>query len=130
MARLIRYLGVGALNTLLCLALIMGLRQGLGWPDAWASLLGYGVGVLLSFVVNRRWTFRCTGRGLDRLPRFVVVLAAAWLCNLAVVLTLLQAGWPPAWAHASGAPVYTLVSYLGCAWFVFRRAQAPRAAGS
>lgn len=120
MSRFGRYLVVGLLNTVWCLMLILFARAALHLPDVLASLLGYAVGVAVSFIFNRRWTFQWQGRGAAGLPRFLAALGAAWLCNMAVVWALLHAGLAPAWAHAAGVPVYTAVSFVLCARFVFR----------
>jgi putative flippase GtrA len=54
--RFARFLTVGAVNTLLTVA-IFNVLVFLSFPAPAANAAGYAVGVVNSFVLNRRWTF-------------------------------------------------------------------------
>jgi putative flippase GtrA len=122
---LARYLAVGATNTAIGLGCIYAGQVAFGLGDVASNLFGYGIAVLFSFAANRSWTFRHEGNALGAFARFLLVLAAAYLSNLAAVLAardLLQV--PPLAAQLFGILPYTVVGYLGSRWFAFSRTPA------
>ena len=60
-----RYLLVGGVNTIAGLLIIYACKWFMGLGDIKANLIGYLCGFVLSFVLNKQWTFRFTG---DALP--------------------------------------------------------------
>ena len=53
----VRFAVVGVANTLLTLAVIMLVRDGLGATVGFASAAGYVAGMIQGFILSRRWTF-------------------------------------------------------------------------
>ncbi len=126
-----RFLSVGFLNTVVGFTLIYGSKYFLGFGDVLANLLGYGVGILLSFTLNSTWTFSYQGPQLSAFGRFILTFAVAYTINLFVVLICIQ--WVdinPYLAHAIGLIPYTTTFYLVSRLFVFPTATAPSAAVS
>jgi putative flippase GtrA len=116
----VRYLATGVLNTLVGLGVIYVSMFFLGLGNAAANALGYSIGVVLSFVINKRWTFRHTGSPLSAFARFVGVVGTAYIANLATVLVLAEGlGVDRYIAQALGIPPYTAVGYLGSRYFAF-----------
>jgi putative flippase GtrA len=116
----LRFLGVGVLNTLVGLTLIYLARFGLGWADVPANILGYAVGLTVSFSLNRRWTFRHEGRLLSAQLRFLAAFAVAYAANLAALLLLTRGlGVASIVAHPAGMVVYTSIFYILSRYFVF-----------
>jgi putative flippase GtrA len=113
-----RFAVAGALNTIAGLALIY-IARGLGLGEVLANATGYAIGLVLSFGLNRHWTFAHRGPLLPLALKFAVVTLLAWLANLAVLLELLRLGVSPVLAQAGAVFPYTLASYLGCRWWVF-----------
>lgn len=113
-----RFAMVGMLNTVASLAVIFGARA-MGLGEVPANATGYALGLMLSFTLNRRWTFRHRGPLLALTTRFAVMTLAAWLVNLAVLLALLRLGVAGVLAQAGAVLSYTVISYLGCRWWVF-----------
>lgn len=114
-----RFLVVGLGNTLTGLAIIYA-AQAAGAGEIVANATGYTVGLALSFVLNRRWTFRHRGALFSALLRFAAVLAVAYVANLAVVLGAIWGlGINSYIGQALGVPVYTVVSYIGSRWYAF-----------
>ena len=107
------------LNTALGLLVIFSAKA-LGADDVGANVTGYAVGLALSFVLNKRWTFGFSGDALPSLVRFFSVFALAYLANLTMVLSLIAAlGIDPYWAQALGVIPYTLIFYVGSRWYAF-----------
>lgn len=85
MASLLRFLVVGIINTAVGLGIIFaGLHLGLS--DYSANAAGYGVGMVVSYLLQRRWAFAVRrvphlGEGL----RFCFSAAIAYTINLMVI---------------------------------------------
>ena len=107
----LRFLGVGVLNTLAGLAIIYAGKGLLGLDDVPANALGYGCGLGLSFVLNRRWTFEHRGPAGPALLKFLAAVGLAYAANLGVVTSAIAMGVNGYVAQALGAPVYTSVTY-------------------
>jgi putative flippase GtrA len=117
--RLARFLLVGMLNTAVGLLVIFSAKA-LSADDVSANVIGYSVGLALSFVLNKRWTFGFSGDALPSLVRFLSVFAVAYLANLTMVLSSIAAlGVDPYWAQALGVIPYTLIFYAGSRWYAF-----------
>jgi 4-amino-4-deoxy-L-arabinose transferase-like glycosyltransferase len=117
---LVKFATVGVLNTLVTVGIIFGLKRGFDVADPAANLAGYLVGLALSFILNKRWTFQHDADSLPALLRFLLVFAGAYLINLAVVLMVIRGGVNDYVAHLAGMPFYTVASYLGCRHYAFR----------
>ena len=115
----LKFAAVGVINTLLCLGVIFGLKSLAGFGDVAANISGYAVGLACSFLLNRRWTFAHHSRLLPTLLRFLLVFLLSYLLNITVVLGLIRLGCNDYLAHLGGMPLYTLVFYFGCRYFVF-----------
>jgi putative flippase GtrA len=118
---LVRFLLTGAANTLLGLAIIYALKL-LGMHDVTANLLGYALGISISYAMHAAWSFSYRGSIRAALPRYVLVTVLAYLANLATVsVALYWWGLNGYVAQAFGIPPYVLVGYLGAKLYVFRR---------
>lgn len=115
----VRYALVGGLNTLIGLLVIYAGLWLFGLGDVAANALGYCIGFLVSFSLNKRWTFRHDGARLPALLRFAAVIASAWLTNLGIVLLLIGAGLDNYLAQAAGVLPYAIVGYLGSRFLAF-----------
>jgi putative flippase GtrA len=121
----LRFLGVGALNTLAGLAVIyvgMGL---FGLDEITSNALGYGCGITLSFVLNRRWTFGHSGAAMPALLKFLATIGVAYAANLAAVVMAVDAGLNTYAAQALGIPIYTSIAYWGSHRYAFAASRGP-----
>lgn len=124
----LRFVAVGLANTATGLGLIYAGRA-LGMGEVAANACGYALGGLLSFALNRQWTFDHRGAWLASATKFLLVVLAAWLTNLATLLELMRWGIAAAFAQAIAVVPYTLVSFVGCRQWVFPRHSASRKEG-
>jgi putative flippase GtrA len=121
----VRFVIVGGINTTVGLLTIWLLKWLGGLSDFTANLGGYALGVCVSFLLNRSWTFSFKGAWLPSIARFLVVVAVAYLANLGVVLLLAQKfGVNGYLAQMFGVPPYTILFYLGSRYFAFRPIEA------
>ncbi len=118
---LLRYLAVGTVNTTVGLSVIFLSMYGFDLDVTQANACGYAVGVVVSFSLNRRWTFRHKGDVPSSFAKFVLVLAAAYLCNLGCVIWLVDGlSVNPYVAQALGVAPYVTVGFLGSKLLAFR----------
>lgn len=116
----LRYLAVGAVNTLAGLVVIFGVKAYAGVGDVIANVMGYSVGLGLSFILNRSWTFEHNGKPGRTLARFGVVVALSYLLNLGTVLFLIrELGVNSYIAQGVGIVPYTVFGFLANRYFVF-----------
>jgi putative flippase GtrA len=122
-----RFLLVGVVNTAFGLGTIFALKALAGWGDVPANVAGYAVGLCVSFVLNRHWTFAHRGDWRPALVRFLLVFAVAYVANLAVLLALRDpAGVGNHAAHVAGMVVYTVIFFVGSRAFAFRDSHSAR----
>lgn len=116
-----RFLGVGAVNSLLGLLVIYAAKGLFGAGDILANLIGYSVGMTVSFALNSRWTFRFSGAWQPAFAKFIAVSVVAYAANLLTVLAAIHGASINSYvAHALGIPVYTLTVFLASKYLVFR----------
>jgi putative flippase GtrA len=115
-----RFILVGIFNTLSGLTIIFAAKSIGGLDDFESNLLGYSFGLLISFFLNRKWTFRHNGRIFPTAIRFVIVFLLSYMANLAAVYGLRDGvGANSYLAQAMGVIPYTVVFYLGSRYYVF-----------
>lgn len=113
---------VGIVNTLCGLAVIYALKWAFGLHDVAANVAGYSVGLIISYLLNARWTFKYRGSLLAAVHRFVLTVGVAYLANLATVATAIYVlGVNGYAAHAIGVIPYALLTFLASKFFVFRQ---------
>jgi putative flippase GtrA len=121
MLELLRFLAVGVANTIVGLGTIYALKWFAGLGDIPANAVGYVVGLMLSFVLNRNWTFSDHGAWVPALMRFLVVFVVAYTANLGMMLQLRDRWHVDSYlAHAIAVVPYTMLFFLGSRLFVFR----------
>jgi putative flippase GtrA len=85
-----------------------------------ANGLGYAVGLCVSFVLNRRWTFRSTGAPRREAARFLTTFAVAYGVNLAVLHAAVAGlGVDPYLAQPIAMAFYTAIFFVLSRAFVF-----------
>lgn len=120
-----KFLLVGVGNTLLSMVVMFAL-EGLGyWPS---TAIAYGVGGILSFCLNRRFTFESKAPLLPSAVKFALVLVICYLLAYSLAQPLVGFGltWFPLeaiWAERvqklAGMGIYTLLNYVGQRFFAF-----------
>ena len=111
---------VGILNTAIGLGVIW-FSMLLGATPVVANVLGYAVGLALSFSLNRSFTFRNSERVRPQLLRFAMAFAIAWGCNIAALLAGIHwAGLSAYLMQIGGMVTYTVLFFLLCRSWVFR----------
>jgi putative flippase GtrA len=111
---------VGLANTIIGLLAIYAVLYFFGADAAIANAIGYAIGMVVSFLLNRLWTFGDSRSIVKVLPRYLMTAAISYLLNLSVVLIGTHYfGVGPYQVQFFGIGVYTVAMFLGCRWFVF-----------
>jgi putative flippase GtrA len=116
----LRFLVVGALNTLFGYSVFAGLVLA-GVPPVPALVLTYVVGVLFNFMTTRRFVFRRSPRA--SLLRFIGAYVVIYFFNLGLYKLFEMAGAVPLVAQALCLPVVAVFSFLLFKFQVFRDPQ-------
>ena len=115
-----RYGATGVLNTALGYGLILSCVYGLETGVIIANVVGYGAGWILSYSMNKRWTFGHRGQTARTAAVFCALVAGAFVANLTVTLALSQIGIAYPVAQIIGAVVYSATVFVGMKWMVFK----------
>lgn len=118
---LLRFATVGVLNTLLGYAVIFLCMYVLGLGAVTSNVAGYAVGLLVSFVLNRTFTFRSTSAALPEALRFLVIFVLAYLANLGVLVVLTrQLHVHEGLSQVLAGAVYFMLSFALSRYYVFK----------
>lgn len=82
---LFKYLLVGSINTIFGYCIIFVLMF-LGVIPETANLIGYVCGIILSYFLNKNFTFQSKNSHKKDFWRFAIAMALAYLINLAVLV--------------------------------------------
>ncbi|WP_052680769.1 GtrA family protein [Pseudomonas fluorescens] len=127
----LKFGAVGLINTIIGLLAIYALMFFLNAGPVTANAFGYIVGLLVSYLLNRGWTFSKNKSAPNSIVRFIAVAVFAYVLNLAVVLFVIDLpGANPYVAQCVGIFFYTITMFVGCRIFVFRLAAKNNNGGS
>ena len=123
--QLLAFGATGVVNTAVGLAVIIGLMMAFDVTPWIANAGGYAVGLTVSFVLNRFWTFRDTATGMPILA-FLFAVAVSFVVNLGV-LTAALAIWPEhrVVAQILAVASYSCVFFIACRLVVFNERAKP-----
>ena len=121
-----KFLLVGLLNSLLS-AILMFLLEGLGY---WISTaIAYIAGAVLSFFLNRKFTFNSQEKALKSAVKFAVNILLCYVIAYSLAQpfagfilskTEISAIWQERIAKILGMGIYTVINYFGQRFFAFK----------
>ena len=131
-----RFLIVGCINTLVGYGVMFGLYNLAGlhrWGDLgfWlSSAANYVIGSIVSYFLNKHFTFRNTEKGAKVVGRFILnitvcYLLAYGLAKPVVTWLLSNTGWSQQiqgnLAMLGGSVLFVMLNYLGQRFFAFQK---------
>jgi putative flippase GtrA len=120
--QLVRFGLVGATNTALTFA-TYAVLVALHAPVPLAGAVGWGVGAVNGFLLNRAWTFRGAARGAMPAARYAAVALMGSALNAAfLALAVGDEHLPRLAGELVALPPVTLLSFALCRGWVFARA--------
>ena len=132
---LFRFLLVGVVNTLVGYGVMFGLYNLAGlhlWgdPGYWiSSAANYLVGSVVSFFLNKHFTFRNQEKGVKVVLRFALNIAVCWalaygIAKPVTVWLLAGTGWSQQvqgnLSMLAGSGIFVFLNYFGQRFFAFR----------
>jgi putative flippase GtrA len=106
-----RFLLVGVGNTVLSFVAYR-LLLALGTPYVIAAALGFAVGAVNGYVLNRRWTFAARDSARARVLYVVIQVAGAASTSLLVLLFVRGAGAGKVGAYLAAIPPVTVSTFM------------------
>jgi len=121
--QLFRFLVVGVANTAFGYSIIFACMYLGGLSAELSNAVGYGVGLLVSYVMHKVFTFSSDRPHREAFIRFLVVFAAAYAANLLVLVILVRGiGVHEAISQVIASAFYVVTSFILNKLFVFRGA--------
>lgn len=124
----LKFLMVGVLNTLVGMAIMFGLYNLAGWSYWPASLANYVLASILSFFLNRHFTFQSRERGWRPVLRFALNILVCYAVAYGIAKPLVRLIFAGAGekirdnlAMLAGMCLFTLLNYVGQKFFAFRK---------
>lgn len=124
---MLRFLLVGVVNTLVGAGIMFMLYNLAGCSYWLSSAANYIVGGVVSYFLNKYYTFKNTERSWKQVLRFALNVAVCWLLAYGIAKPLalrLLAGFDEKLqtnaAMLAGLCLYTALNYLGQRFFAFR----------
>ncbi|ASJ62920.1 GtrA family protein [Sinorhizobium meliloti] len=115
--RLMRFATVGAITTALDFVLFIGLIT-VGAASVPANVLSYSCGILVSYGLNRSWTFRARHSHIQAL-KFILGTLTSLAISTCLVALMANLSAPPL-AKIASVPVVFAWNYLVARLWVFR----------
>jgi putative flippase GtrA len=120
----IKFALVGIANTLFGLSVIYLCKWFLQLEDILANIIGYACGLVLSFALNKAWTFQHRGALLPALLRFILVVLLAYVGNLLVVIWSINILHINSYvSQAFGIIPYAAITYVGSKCYAFSESE-------
>ena len=124
---LTRFVLVGIVNTLFGMTVMFVLYNLFGVSYWWASAANYFFGSILSFILNKRFTFHHKGHFLGSAVKFVFSIVVCYLIAYGVAKPLMASmlsgssvSLQENAAMLVGAILFTALNYLGQKFFAFK----------
>ena len=118
LVQFLTYNAVGIVNTFVGFTIIFSLMFA-GLSAVQSNLIGYFIGAILSFYLNKKYTFKDTSSTKTQAVKFFAVLIFAYILNLITLQWLLEFT-DPYLAQLISAIVYTLSSFVFAKFIVFK----------
>ena len=116
----LRYILVGIINTIVGYGIIFFLMF-LGVSPEISNIVGYAVGISVSYVLNKIYTFQSKAHPKKEFPKFVLSLLASYTLNfLTLVLCIHILKINPYISQIISGAVYTLSGFVFLKYFAFR----------
>jgi len=117
------FCGVGSINTIVGLGIILLLSEGMGVQYMLANFIGYAVGLCLGFWLHKTVTFKEASPNQStrqQMVWFLIVFAVAYTIQLGFLrLAVGEWGWGNAVSQVLACGVYVAISYTGSRYRVF-----------
>lgn len=113
---------VGILNTILGYTIIFALMYLMGFNPEFSNLIGYSVALIVSYFLNRKFTFKSTQKRHAEAIKFITAFLIAYAINFIVLVILFRLfNINSALSQIFAGICYVAVSYALNKFYVFKR---------
>ena len=121
LVQFIKFGFVGISNTIITAIIIWLLLKMLGTSNLVANISGYAVGLINSFIWNRKWTFESKLKVKDTVFKFMLTFVLSYLLQLGVLFLLLNQLLIDAyWCHLQAMVIYTVANFSLNKYYTFK----------
>lgn len=117
--KLVKYLCVGILNTIVGFGIIF-LLMFFGVNPEISNLIGYAIGIIFSYVMNKFFTFESKNRSKKEFIKFILAMLTAYILNFITLKICLGLSINPYFSQIISGGVYTVSGYLLSRFWVFK----------
>ncbi len=117
----IKFNVIGVINTIFGYSIVFGTMYFLNFDAKVSNALGYILGVLLSYYLNRKYTFKSEAKVKDEIFKFFGVFVVAYILNfLTLIISIEYFNINEYIAQIISAVIYTLTFFILSKFFVFK----------
>ena len=121
MSQLIRFILVGAFNTILGYGIIFFFMYIINLSPEFSNMIGYTATLIVAYFLHRRYTFRIEQKKNIMFFYFLIVFMISYCANLAILVILVRAmGIHAGISQFVAGAVYVCTSYLLNKYYAFR----------
>ena len=125
MMQVLRFLAVGVVNSIFGYGVIFACMYLAGMSPEISNVVGYTAGLVVSYVLNRNYTFRSTKRQRTEIARFFAGFAVAYILNFLVLLVSVHGlHMSKGLSQILSGLVYVVSSFLMSKYYVFKTKHA------
>lgn len=116
----LRFAAVGAVATAVHYSVMIALAELGGMHPVWATVCGFAVGAVVSYVLNRRFTFAAKPAFGAGLAKFLVVIGIGAVINAGIVAAFVGAGVHYMIGQVIATGLVLIWNFAGARLLVFR----------
>ncbi|TFH44546.1 MAG: GtrA family protein [Lysobacterales bacterium] len=121
MKQFLRFLTVGVINTIVGYCVIFACMYLAKMSAESSNVTGYAVGLIASYILNRRYTFNSKQNRRSEIIRFLTVFVVAYAANFAVLVLLIHTlGLHEGASQILAGLVYVVASFIMNKYYVFQ----------
>lgn len=125
MKQFFRFLTVGVLNTLLGYYVIFTCMYVANMSPESSNVSGYAVGLVASYVLNRKYTFQSKQQRRREIVRFLAAFVIAYAANFAMLIILIhRMNMPKGTSQVFAGFIYVVVSFTMNKHYAFKVSNA------
>ena len=119
--QLLKFGIVGVSNTLLTAITIWVLLRMLHFDNYSSNIIGYIVGLVNSFIWNRKWTFASNAKVKDTIFKFSITFAISYLFQLGNLYLLIHYTQIDSYiCQLISIVVYTVINFMSNKYYTFK----------
>ena len=118
--QIVRFVAVGAVATVVHYSILIALVELAGVAPVVSTTVGYAGGTVVSYILNRRYTFKSNASHLASFPKFVALNVVGMLLNSAIFAALMGLGIWYLLAQMIATGLVLIWNFLGARFFAFR----------